>query len=66
MALASDPFIAIYDCAGAEERLDAGNRDQRDLAELVSLPFRGLSNAALDEVLSDDSLQHVRQLRQRL
>ncbi len=46
--------------------LDAGNKDQRDLAELVSLPFSGLSDAALDEVLSGDAIEHARQLRQRL
>jgi len=52
--------------AALAEGLDAGNTDQRDLAELVSLPFSGLSDAALDEALSGDRLQHARQLRQRL
>jgi len=46
--------------------LDAGDKNQRDLAELVSLPFAGLSDAGLDELLSGDELENARLLRQRL
>lgn len=52
--------------AALAEGLDAGNKDQRDLAELVSLPFGGLSDAALGEIFSGERLRHARQLRQRL
>ncbi len=52
--------------AALAEGLDAGDKNQRDLAELVSQPFSGLSDAGLDELLSGDMLENARQLRQRL
>ncbi len=52
--------------AALAEGLDAGDKNQRDLAGLVLLPFAGLSDAALGEVLSGDRLRHARQLRLRL
>lgn len=61
---------AGYDYAATLESLaqglDTSNTAQRDLAELVSLPFSGLSDAALDELLSGDRLKNARLLRQRL
>ena len=46
--------------------MDTSNTAQRDLAELVSLPFGNLSDAALDELLSGDTLKNAQLLRQRL
>ncbi len=46
--------------------LDAKDVGHRDLAELVLLPFSGLSDAGLEELLSGDMLENARQLRQRL
>jgi len=52
--------------AALAQGLDASDKNQRDLAELVSLPFSGLSDADLGEVLSGDGVAQARQLRKRL
>lgn len=52
--------------AALAQGLEADDVNQRDLAELVSVPFTGLSDAALDEALSGDDVEHARQLRRRL
>lgn len=52
--------------AALAQGLDAKNTLHRDLAELVSLPFSNMSDAAMDDILSGEELENARLLRKRM
>lgn len=52
--------------ASLAAEIDPADKNQRDLAELISLPFHGLSEAAIDELYSGEARENIRRLQQRL